>query len=684
MLLSRRTLPLAAGLLLSLSCLHLSAQSEAETGAESGASRREVMVGDQRVEHLWLGQERLLFGADGSGRWRHFMHGLSDEAAQPLSWEPLLSRDQRKLLSDVRVRTLVKHSDLYSLCLPGGTTVTPERPLLSLPELAPNVGSWLRVFVWLSGEGTGEGGPLWESAPRMSLVLRDGSGAVAARADGVFRTRGTFPWFCYHVELQIPMGLSTVETGPGGGLFVELANPTSGSAWFCTPSYSFLGSAEAQALLGPLPSDWADPRLGTFAPNPDYDELPMHFLLGLPQRRGLAWNFMNGNAQFETLAFRRNLDRYLDRAKDDWLHWTHAIPSLLYMHNVARPLGLTIDFEPRWDELLAERLAAAQDPRTGLWPAAGRGNLMVTYLVASQCFAPTSLAHPGEDTVETDWQAVGKRALPRAVELAKSLLAAQRRDGGTLAGWNKYAFQGDDLIAASRDNVAFDLRCSAAAAHLLALCRPQLPPDLAAQAEQALAAAYAYAAANVMNQTTWLWHADERQQGLLLSPLAYTFLEASRALDARFSASPAALPGASFTLKDARLRIQAARLPEKTVALRVYELLPDQRPETLRDIQLLAIVQRPNPAPATSDPLCLLRQFAAAQANDALRGSFSVREAGSLYCEGKLAVLRHVTTPQLNEQGNATIAIPARAQGRQLAVLAVDRTGTLSLVTIVK
>ena len=169
-----------------------------------------------------------------------------------------------------------------------------------------------------------------------------------------------------------------------------------------------------------------------------------------------------------------------------------------------------------------------------------------------------------------------------------------------------------------------------------------------------------------------------------LSPLAYTFLEASRALDARSSASPAALPGASFTLKDARLRIQAARLPEQTVALRVYELLPDQRPETLRDIQLLAIVQRQNPVPATSDPLCLLRQFAAAQANDALRGSFSVREAGSLYCEGKLAVLRHVTTPQLNEQGNATVAIPARAQGRQLAVLAADRTGTLSLVTIVK
>ena len=111
MLLSRRTFPLAVGLLLSLSCLHLSAQSE----AESEAGRREVMVGDQRVEHLWLGQERLLFGEDGSGRWRHFMHGLSDEAAQPLSWEPLLSPAQRRLLSDVRVRTLVKYSDLYSL-----------------------------------------------------------------------------------------------------------------------------------------------------------------------------------------------------------------------------------------------------------------------------------------------------------------------------------------------------------------------------------------------------------------------------------------------------------------------------------------------------------------------------------------------------------------------------------------
>lgn len=671
-----------AGLFLTLAGETLLSQDAAENAA-SAPGPREVKVSGQSVQNLWLGHEKELFGDDASWRWRHFMHGVTDQDATPLAWEPLLAPEQTKHLSGDRVRTLIKSSDLYSLRLHGGETVMPVRPLVDMAALIPAAGSTVRVFVWLKGEDTGTGGTLWESAPQATLVLRDGNGDQVTRAEGLFRTRGSFPWFCYYLDLQIPLSYSTATASAAGGLFIELSNPVSGKAWFCTPSYVMLPANAAPAGAAPLTDALADPKLGTFAPNPDYDELPLHFMYGLPQGKGQQWNFMNGNVQFNSLTLNGNLLAYLRQYHDDWLHWTHAVPSLLYMYNVAAPLKRLASFEPGWDEALLAELEARQNPRTGLWPVGGRDNLLVTYLLASNCFAPTSLAQVGEEAWDTEWLSVKGKPLPQAERLATSLLSAQRRFQGQRAGWNKYAFQGEDLQTASRDVVAGDLVCTSSAMYLLALCKSQVAPELAKDIEQALDAAYSFAVRQLLNPTSWLWFADERQEAHANTPLAYTLLEASGVMGMRFSDAPQSFT-ATLAQQGARLHLQADKLPEQTVSLRIYELHEQQRPDRLRPQQLVAIVQREEVLPALCDPLYLLKQYATAQEQEALDARFTPREAGSLFAEARLTMLRHVQFSQLDAKGNASVPIPARLQGKPLVVFAVDATGKLSRPLLVK
>lgn len=675
-----------------ISCLLSALFSVTALGqAQDGETEKKIVeagfveVDGRRVEHTWQANVAEVFGADGSGRWRHFMHGLTDEGGVPFAWEPLLSMEQELWLSGERVRGDVKNSDLYSLRVAGGTDFTLPRPALSLSELGGRGGSVLRLYIWIRGEGTGEGGPLWESAPQVSLILRDGMGVEQLRVDSMFRTRGTFPWFCYHVDMRIPSDFSALgDTGVAGGVFIRLANPTSGSAWFCTPSWEFLVGEAAEAATGQLPLSFADPKRGTFAPNPDYDEMPLNFVYGLPNGDSIKWRFIDGNLQARSLVLSYDLAAYIESVKNDWFHMTQSVPYLLYLRTVGVPLKRIPELQPGWAERLAAALSGLQNAKSGMWQLNGRDNLLLTYLLVSQCFTPEYPRRPNEPAYPSEWCAVAKYPLKRADLLAQSVLSAQlKTPEGVLAGWNKYALQGQDLQEGSRDACLFDMRYTSMAVQLLTRCLPEVGERLAERIRASIKAAYQYGVANVLSNT-WIWGANEAQDELFMSPLSFSFLQGTQALDVKFNQGSVKAPVVEMTFKgDAKCELTAKELGENVVSLRVYELHPGKGVAACTDNDLLAIVPVSRPTPSACDPLVLAKRFADAQSRDGISRPIGVREAGTFYLERKLANVKNARFAVLDKDKKASFVLPMRVRGREIAIVASDNYGNLSTGNVI-
>lgn len=643
------------------------------------AEQPSVTINGHVIRYLWPGHEAALFGEDGSGRWRHFMHGLTDERAQAFDWTPLLTEEQQDWLSSERVRTDVMYSELYSLSLKGGTDVTLSQPIVDLGTLGSRQGGMVRVYLWIRGENTGEGGTLWESAPQATLILKDSYGEEKARAEGQFRTRGTFPWFCYHLEVRVPADFTNIgDTGANGGLFLRLANPASGTAWFATPSYEILDAAQAKADSGVSRDTWADPRLGTFAPNPDYDELPLHFLFGLPAERHVKWNFIAGNNQMHDLTMAYDMEKLIDGNKNDWFYMTQAFPSLLFLYQTGMQAGRTPAFQEKWAERLVTKLATLQNPETGLWTVAGHDNLYVTYLIASQCFAPERQHRANEAVTKTPWLSVGDRTLPNAPQLVRSLLAAQMVREGVRAGWNKYAFQGEDMLAASRDAWMMDMRYTAAAVRLLTQCEPLVSAAQAKEIRAAVCDAWLFATANVIG-SNWLWYENETRRSLFLSPLAFTFVEGCQAIDTKTDFQGVEKPAVNVTFPDDhRATLRVAKLPPNAVSLRVYELTTGKKDSQVTDDELKAIIRLADLVPEQCDPLLVVKQFCNAQADDKLARPLTAADAGAADIVAKLRQLEKVNAMKLNEQNQVSFPVRHYADGSRLAVMAADRYGHLS------
>ena len=166
-----------------------------------------VEIGPYRVDNLWQGQERKGVVADD---WRYFMHGMKDAASYPLAWDEFIDEDQEKYLDKATVlQTPVKFSNVPPIVLNGGESLIPAKPLVSLAKLAAFRGSTLRFYIWIKGEGTGLRTSLWEGAPWLCFYLKDSQGTLVGSYPSAFCTRGTFPWFCYQIAVDIPYTLAT-------------------------------------------------------------------------------------------------------------------------------------------------------------------------------------------------------------------------------------------------------------------------------------------------------------------------------------------------------------------------------------------------------------------------------------------------------------------------------------------
>ncbi|MBR5079574.1 MAG: hypothetical protein IKX30_12635 [Victivallales bacterium] len=598
-----------------------------------------IEIGPYRIDNLWQGQERKGVVADD---WRYFMHGMKDAAAYPLAWDEFINEDQEKFLDkETALQTPVKISNVPPIVLKGGESLIPTKPLLKLNTLASFRGATLRFYIWIKGEGTGARTSLWEGAPQVCFYLKDSQGSVVGSYPSVFCTRGTFPWFCYQIVVDVPYTLATsggigaiesaeaIEDGPvvswadmiglrtdekepedgeivlpsAGGLYVQLKNPATGKAWFSTISFE-----KATQKNTPVKDALVDPVTGSLAPNADHDELPMHIFFGLADLR--KWNFLKGNAVFGDLTRIDGLKAYLNKAVGDWSHMLHAVPYLVQIYNVGTQQNQTPEFEKGWLETLGAWLESMRSKSTGLWKLNGRDSLELTEAIVSNCYAPADIPRPGEVANQTDWLSIGGKPVTNAAAMAEAVLGAQEhdpKDAGVLAGWTRYAFQPRDLKASDPKQMAFEFCSTNAAMAILAECMPLVDDTMKRRIAASMKAAWEYAMRTVF-RNDGCWYQNDAVQQLDGPAFALDFLNSTQWLEPRV-ATTVAKPNVKAEFVGEGVRVTWAEPADNAVSLRIYALDKDSDASILPTDRVVGIIQKPAKGIKGLDPLLAAKQI---------------------------------------------------------------------------
>ncbi len=596
-----------------------------------------IEIGPYRIDNLWQGQERKGVVAED---WRYFMHGMKDASAYPLAWDEFIDESQQKYLDKTTVlKTPVKVSNVPPIVLKGGESMIPSKPLLDLNTLALFRGTTLRFFVWIKGEGTGVRTSLWEGAPQLCFYLKDSQGTLIGSYPSLFSTRGSFPWYCYQIAVDVPYTLATggviesaetvgdeaavswaeliglrtdvdnemeaneLQLPAAGGLYVQLKNPVSGTVWFSTISYE-----KVTARNTPTKDGMVDPVSGSLAPNPDYDELPMHIFFGLANLR--KWNFLKGNKAFGDLTRIDGLKAYLRTASGDWSHMLHAVPYLVQIYNVGTQQNQTPEFEKGWLETLAAWLESMRSKTTGLWKLNGRDSLELTEAIVGNSYSPADIARPGEVANQTEWLSIGGKPVTMAAAMAEAVLSAQEhdpKDPGVLAGWTRYAFQPRDLKASDPKKMAFELCSSNAAVTILAQCLPQVDDGLKRRINASMKAAWEYAMRTVF-ANDGKWYQNDAVQQLNGPAFALDFLNSTPWLEPRVGTTVAKPKTKAEFIADA-VRVTWNEPADDAVSLRIYALDKNSDATELPVERLVGIIQKPAKGLKGLDPLLAAKQI---------------------------------------------------------------------------
>ncbi|MGN0867551.1 MAG: hypothetical protein ACI4SG_07765 [Oligosphaeraceae bacterium] len=583
-----------------------------------------------------------------------YMHGVTDAKAIPIDLASLTTADvlQSHAAAEEALPSLGVGTGAI-LCLTQ-EEVKLANSLLKPEEINDSRGQILRFHVWIKGEEVAPEGNLWADAPALRLELVDNNGNVVASAVSTFKTRGTFPWHNYYMDMMVPrnvflssaaaavvekdqlldmLGLASDTSIRQAGLYLTLLSRGTGKACFGGLSYEKVAKKDQK-----LSPEILDDATATFSPNPQYDELPMLLFYGLDTR--LPWRFLDGNESFGSLRTVAGLEAYLQRAMNDWFHVQKGVAMLPYLYVTANTLKLSPDFEDGWLDTLRGKLEAAQNPETGLWHVDGVPNLLASAALARRCFSPKGIRHNDAVQQNTPWNAVAQDGeLKLGVQIIRSLL--KERVAG--AAWNTFAFQSPELKSQFGENRA-ELLPTAAAVHLLAMARDTLSLEEEAyeEAEEAIQAAYDYAVENFVlrDGNLYLWKESNTQAQPAVAPAGMMeLLNAARTLEHRVNDT---LPRPVVTCR----RRRSAGLgkadvtwanPEKgLVAIRIYAAPADFNPALLSEKHLIGVMERPRATPKNQDPLMLAYRLA-----DGARKYWGVTPAdlGVEYLEEKFATL---------------------------------------------
>ena len=647
---------------------------------------RRIQIGDYAIENPYKQRNsKLLQGDNRNQLWRYFMHGVTDLRGYPVPWQALDTTPSSLLLDEGAVIDIpYKKSNLPAVSLVGEKSLRFPKPLLTGEQLAASRGEYIRVFIWIKGEDTGRKADLHTGSPTVKLTLVDGSGSEVATTAPLFKTRGTFPWFCYHIDVKVPFNFTIAQENAADasteapadaenadaenadeapaaenseeeairalaqqfigiqgdaeqatveaiapGLYVTLVNPTFGVAWFSTLSWQKIKPEEA--LASPAAKRKAlDPVTGSYAPNPDHDELPMHFLFGLSS--DAKWNFLKGTQTLKPLVEIENLTECLQEGRNDWLFMYHALPYLYSLYNNGMLLKTMTEFEKGWDTALLEYIQSAQNPSTGLWEVNGVPNIFVTEAILKNTFSAQPPPYKDWTPPATPWKGNPQFKLAYADAIIESILSVQTKRNRRPAAWNNCAFSAD-LKDAPASSTLCDLPATAAAANILRYAIANgASEESAARANLAISQAWNFVM-SILIMRNGLWKTSTGDSFSASQTALFDFLDATPWLTFRTSASVPA-PQAQLAL-DEKLTLTASWKPEApAVALRIFVAGNDVPPEALNETHLVAIIQPPAKSYTAKDPLILLQELAATGLQ---RWNFSPAANGNDYIAHKLA-----------------------------------------------
>jgi len=602
-----------------------------------------------------------------------YMHGVTTTGATVVRMDDAAGSSLASSLCDREVDA--QEVDAPNAGVPlriGGdiTSVTLPQSIISADEIANYAGRTLRVFAWIRGDEITAQESLWMGAPSMKLELYDGLGNIAATAESLFKTRGTFPWHCYYLDIAVPKNVqftdsaskkggkkkakdgaaatdndadqlailssvvdnmtATVTTSRKPGLYLTLSNYGGGYAWFAGLSYAAANDAAGSRVA----------ENGCYAPNADYDELPMMLFFGVDAKQ--KWSFLNGNSIQGSLLSVEGIRTYLKENGHDWLHLQCGIANLPFIYNTA---GKNAAFDDGWMDAFAAGLEELQDPSTGFWLVNGKINILANAALVNGCYAPTAISHAGI-VIETPQYSMGaNRKLKYADKMIATLLF--NRISEEILAWS----------ADDSDNV--DMATTAAACQLLARAADALgeADPFAVKAREAIADAWKCAQRNLMvNDGKGLWKDNSLSNNASATGKGFLELvEATTCLDDCYNdALPRPQLEATISESDANKVVVQWRKPEKElVAVRVfYGPKPGKKSKGMSNIYLVGIIERR----AGADAIQTVRKSVEAGRR---QWGITPEKVGAYYLDAKIKALPKKYAVALAGKGTLKASVPA-------------------------
>lgn len=594
----------------------------------------QVTVGMGRVGSLgpWTAEERKAQRA--APLWQLYMHGVIDFFANPVPWEALLGADQAPgqwLDPTALVNTSIRRSTFSALKLSSGDSILLEKPL-PLPALKST--DSVRVFVWLTAReanGHDDSELLPTRTPSLEIVARDAEGRTIAAYPGPIRTRGTFGWHCYYMD--VPLGAATVaavaKDGELGGLgaqaprparlFVHLRNPTGGTVWFSTLSWELLG-APGTAYM---PEDLQDPVTGSLAPFPAMDELVVHLLAG--RAYAYAWQFFRGAEggarNVPGLSTAEGIRNYVIQAsktdKTGSLGGAVFLGPWLY---AAKEHPKQLDLPPDWHTHFRTAVTSLQDSKTGFWPSPlSPTSMAATARVVENLWGGAALVRNGFTVPARPWLGYGGEKVPEAKSIVATVLdsRSRRKAGGVDVGaWGALAYEWRN------DGETEEEICSLATTRnafvLLRLASSQLADADRGRVEQALLAAWrSVFRLCVMEDATWKLGSRETEP--TLPAFLPRILDLSPWLEERTDKSLPAPNVAGAANMEQKLVFTWTDPVPAVQSVRVFAAPKETAANAVHLAQLVGILEREKATVWTMDPV-----HAAGCIRDAARSRWGV------------------------------------------------------------
>jgi hypothetical protein len=636
----------------------------------------------------------------------------------PIPWENLLGEKQPPLkwLEAAAVIDLpVKVSPIPALRLEGGASILTGKPLLGSEQLSALCGKTIRVFVWMRGEGVGEGDNLWSAAPSIQLLRYGMEGSVLDRYDFGARTRGTFPWHCYSLDLHVPElleresvsaaetkkaeavesaeaeteeGAAAEDKGEGGkkdgeeadeaekdetkpaeeptsekqgpaavaavyrttGLYVHLANPSSGTAWFSTISWCEVDEDGTYSL-----AERQDPVSGSLAPNPRFDELPLHFVFGKPlQPAAYRWNFLRGDkggaAGVPDITSNDGFTNYYRTvACTDFGHMINAVSLLADWYSFGLTFKTLPPLEAGWIENVGQVVLEGQNEKNGFWGYSDvPASMALTAVFVERLFGAKGIPRSDRDAIDRPWLSFDGAPLPRAAAIIDTVLAMQRPladDRREKGAWDRLAF---DFKTSGEpdDGTTCSLPVTSNAVSLLRRALPYAPASYQTKVDRAVRSALRYVFDHNV-ESDGLWRQLDTDRRPSSSAYMFRLLEASPWLERRTAMSllpPELVPPQA---KGGVFAFSWQKPDSQSVSARVYAVPKGTGSDKVNESHLLAVLQKDGTGFHTMDPLLAMRLMRRAAES---RWGETGGEGATPYIDWKLGLLPKTIAASTNGQ----------------------------------